>query len=266
MAQHRKYNIRSPEQLPPDREHRASTRRRAAAQVFGLYLPLLTDIEVPLSQAIKDTSQTLARIRKGPSSALNPNDYFGMTFAQRTQVNRNMRNMLGQGFVLRHFVDHLQNSPVAVGAEYIDVPVAGFTWKGKGNRKLAAELDFDSLAFRSLCTQAAEIADIVSNERGTNNLEVAIPDHVTVATYGNWGDGMSLNRKHRGIIAEQFDEIFLSHNDDVPLTMRLGSLVVGGHYCQPFEGMDLIPSLPPFSEPTLDEELLELDFEPALVY
>ena len=265
MAQHKKYNIRSPEQLPPDREHRASVRRRATAQVFGLYLPLLTDIEAPLGQAIKDTAQTLTRVRRGPSSELRPNNNFGMTFAQRMQVNHNMRNMLGQGFVLQHFVDHLQASPLAVGAEYIDVPISGFAWKGKGNRKLAAQLDIGSRAFKFLCAQAVEIADVVSNERGTNNLEVAIPDHVSVATYGDWGDGLSLSRKHRGKIADQFSDIFMKHNDDLPLTMRLGSLVVGEDYGA-FDGLELTSSLPPFSEPTLDEELLDLDYEPALAY
>ncbi len=266
MAQHRKYNIRSPEQLQPDREHRASMRRRAAAQVFGLYLPLMSDIDVPLSHAVKDTSQLLSRIRRGPSAALYPNDNFGMTFAQHATVNRNMRNMLGQGFVLEHFINHLQDAPVAVGAASIEVPISGFAWKGNGNRKLAAQLDMGSLAFRALVDQAVEIEGVLVNERGNNKLEVATPDHVTVARYGHPGDGLSLSRKHRGLVAERFHEIFVEHNDGEPLSLRLGSLVVGEHYNQPFAGMDLIPEIPAFSELSFDDELLELDLEPEFAY
>lgn len=265
MAQHRKYNIRSPEQLPPDREQRMSTRRRAAAQVFGLYLPLLADIDMPLKHAVKDTTQLLSRVRRGPSAELVANNNFGMTFAQHAAVNRNMRNMLGQGFVLENFIGHLQDAPVAVGAKSIEVPVSGFGWKGNGNRKLAAEIDLGSLAFSALVDQAVEIDAVLGKERGSNNLEVATPDHVTVARYGHPGDGMSLSRTHRAEVAERFHEIFLEHNDGAPLTLTLGSLVVGQHYNQPFAGMELIPEIPPYSEYSLDDELYRWDLEPELV-
>lgn len=266
MAQRRIYNTRSPEQLFPNREQRLSTRRRAAAQVFGLYLPLLSDIDVPLKHAVKDTTQLLSRVRRGGSAEIVPNNNFGMTFAQHSTVNRSMRNMLGQGFVLENFINHLQDAPVAVGASSIEVPVMGFDWKGNGNRKLAAVIDTGSLAFSALVDQAVEIEGVLDKERGSNNLEVATPNHVTVARYGHPGDGMSLSRGHRADVAERFHEIFVEHNDGAPLTLTLGSLVVGKHYNQAFAGMDLFPEIPPFSEFALDETLLEeWDLEPALV-
>lgn len=265
MAQHRKYNIRSPEQLLPDREQRTSTRRRAAAQVFGLYLPLLSDIEAPLNHAVRDTTQFLSRVRRGDSADVVPNNNFGMTFAQHATINRGMRNMLGQGFILEHFINHLQDAPVAVGAASIEVPIYDFGWKGNGNRKLAAEIDTGSEAFMALVDQAVEIDGVLGKERGSNNLEVATPNHVTVARYGHPGDGMSLSRKHRAEVAERFHGIFLEHNGGESVTLTLGSLVVGQHYNQPFAGMDLIPEIPPFSGFSLDEELLGLEYEPELV-
>lgn len=266
MAQHRKYNIRSPEQLFPDREQRTSTRRRAAAQVFGLYLPLLSDIEAPLGHAVKDSAQLLSRVRRGPSAEIIANNNFGMTFAQHAAVTRNIRNMLGQGFVLENFIGHLQDAPVAVGAQSIEVPIYGFDWKGNGNRKLAAEIDTGSMAFSALVDQAVEIEGVLDKERGSNNLEVATPNHVTVARYGHPGDGMSLSRKHRAEVAERFHEIFVEHYDGEPLTLTLGSLVVGQHYNQPFAGMELVSEIPPFSEYSLDDELLGMDLEPEFVY
>lgn len=266
MAQRRIYNTRSPEQLFPNREQRLSTRRRAAAQVFGLYLPLMTDIEAPLKHAVKDTTQLLSRVRKGGSAEIAANNNFGMTFAQHAAVNRNIRNMLGQGFVLENFIGHLQDAPVAVGARSIEVPIAGFDWRGNGNRKLAAVVDMGSQAFSALVDQAVEIDGILERERGSNNLEVATPEHITVARYGHPGDGMSLSRKHRGEVAERFHEVFLEHNGgDEPLTLTLGSLVVGQHYNQPFAGRHLIPEIPPFSEFSIDDELFDWDLEPELV-
>lgn len=264
MAQRTIYNNRGPE-LVANREHRLSTRQRAAAMAFGLYLPLLTDVHEPLQHAIKDTSRMMDRVRRGPHSELRPNDNFGMTFAQRNMVTRNMRNMLGQGFVIRHLIEHLQDSPVAVGAAYIEVPVEGFDWKGRGSRKLAAQFDTGSLAFRALMDQAVEIGTILDDERGTNNMEIAVPDHVTVATYGHPGDGMSLSRRHRAEVADRFMDIFVEHSGEEPVAVRLGSLVVGAHYNQPFEGLELVPEIPPF---TLEygAGLTAMEFEPEYAY
>lgn len=259
MAQRTIYNNRGPE-LVANREHRLSTRRRAAAQAFGLYLPLLSDIQTPLRHAIKDATGMMDRTRRGPHGGLAPNDNFGMTFAQKNMVTRNMRNMLGQGFIIKHLIEHLQDSPVAVGAAFIEVPVAGFDWKGRGSRKLAAQFDTESLAYGALLEQAVEIGTILDEERGTNNMEIAIPDHVTVATYGHPGDGMSLSRRHRQEVAERFMGIFVEHSGADPVAMRLGSLVVGSHYNQPFDGLELVPEIPPFTL-ELGAGLPEMNFE-----
>lgn len=259
MAQRKIYNVRGPE-LVADKEQRLSTRRRAAALAFGLYLPLLSDIQAPLKHAIKDATGMMDRTRRGPHGDLAPNDNLGMTFAQRNVVTRNMRNMLGRGFVIKHLIEHLQDSPVAVGAAFIEVPIEGFAWEGKGGRKLAAQFDTTSLAYQAILDQAVEIGEVVNAERGTNNLEIAIPDHVTVATYGHPGDGMSLSRKHRQEVAQRFFGVFEEHSGIDPVHMRLGSLVVGAHYNQPFEGLELVPEIPPFTL-ELGSGLPEMDFD-----
>jgi hypothetical protein len=259
MAKHQKYNIRSAEQLRPNREERPSTRQRATRNAFGLYLPLLTDVGQPLGVAIKNAAGFLAEERRGPSAELMPNDNFGMTFAQHDQVARAMREMLGHGFVLAHMIEKLQAASAAMGNE-VEVPISGFAWEGAGRRKLAAQFAEGSVALDALRRQASAIQDALGEVRGAGRIEVRQPDHVRVATYGHPRDGMSLSRQHRADVAAIFHDEF-SSGQGAPLTLTLGSLVVGRSY-QSFDGLELTPT--PQVDATL--ELIDstlADFEPA---
>jgi hypothetical protein len=268
MAQRRIHNIRTANELPADRESRPSVRRRAERVSFGLYLPLRSEIELSLGGAVKDATDFMAEQRRGPSAEIHPHDDFGLTFVHRRLVSFSIRDMVGQGFTIAHLVEALQAAPDAVGYEGLEVPISDFSWVGTGRRKLAARIDEGSVAFGALCHQAAAIEETVGKVRGGSNVDVRMPDHVSLATYGRPRDGMSLSRAHRGDVAAIFHDRLLSDQGNDQLTFKLGSLVVGTSYSQPFEGMELesILSAADLVEPVieLDEELagagLEYDF------
>jgi len=252
MAHHTNYRTRS--RLPANQETRGSAVRRARETAFGLYLPLMTDIEATVGIAAKEAAELLDVVRNGATADLRIRDDFGATFAHRQQVRGDIGNMLGRGFELPRMVAALQESPVAVGGEAITVPITGFEWSARGeHRKLMAVFDERDIAVAAIHFQAEAICSVLDGVRASE-VEVGYPDHVSVAMYGHRRDGMNLSTDQRDMVASTFTDVFARHHIG---SLTLGHLVVGSSYSVPLSESTV---LYPASEMDFigDEELAEM--------
>ncbi len=207
-------------------------RRRSSQEAFGIYRPLTVESEWQvrdvLEGAIPEIAAHLSKYRRS-SAVANAMYEMGVTFVEQNKVRKAMRS----GLLQRGFEPHR----MAQGMEYqvnrtrptIEVPFEGFSWYGRGDRKLAARLSLDAESFEELAVQKESVRELLRRANAPE-LEVQTPDHVTILKYGSAYDGEQLGardqRAVRHIVRDHFRESGIE-------TLTLGGLVLGDSYSQP---------------------------------
>ncbi len=263
MASRRVFNTRSHE-LRPNREGRPATREAAKRGSFGLFLPLTTvaGVKEPLDEALTNVGNYW-RAERGdaPMAHLRSHADIGVTLVKHSVVQQSMGDMLRQGFQLKDLRERLEQTPEAIGAKTLEVPITEAKWLGDGKRKLALMIDMKSEAAKHLEEQAEALECVFSSITGGGRIVdvVDVPDHISIAKYGENNDGMGIKRSLRRGSAGMVHDYLRYELDQNPLVMRLGSLVVGRDY-RSLSGMELEATLPPqvFTSDLLDAEPVDI--------
>lgn len=219
-------------ELPANREDRINYKRRSGQESFGVYRPLTLESELQvrsvLAGAIPAIAQHLNRSRVS-SADTNQMQEMGVTFLERGKMERALRKgWLRHGFEPQRMKagieDHLNTF-----APVVEVPLDGFGWVGRGNRKLSAWLDVGSDVFEELEQEKESVKELLTRANAPE-LEVYTPNHLTVLQYGFIRDGQDLGARDQKEVRRIVHNHFLESGVD---TISLGSLVVGETYSQP---------------------------------
>jgi len=219
-------------ELMPNREDRASYKRRLQKNAFGIYRPLSEesrhDIVSVLESSQEKVDEYFGNSNSRYTKLIIPKDH-GITFVQRGNVVRALKTSAMRNFNLSCLQKRISDYNYAY-PEQPEVEINDFDWYG-GDLKLVGKFAIAGMA--NEFEAESEIFEGFLHEAGSAPIDVYVPDHTSLCRFRRSRNGHHLNDEQRrnvkNIVRAEFREAGIG-------SVALDQVVLGdGSYREPLQ-------------------------------